>query len=77
MKPRPSARRRATIDYALFGAVLALLVIGVVMVYSASAIYAEKNLGRPFYFFQRQLIWAVVSFFALGARSRLDYNRLR
>ncbi|MBI4059928.1 MAG: putative lipid II flippase FtsW [Elusimicrobia bacterium] len=71
------ARRRAPIDYALFGAAVALLVIGVVMVYSASAIYAEKNLGRPLHFFQRQFIWAVVSILAMGAMSRLDYNRLR
>jgi len=56
---------------------MALLFIGVVMVYSASAIYAEKNLGRPLYFFQRQFIWAVVSLFAMGAMSRFDYNRLR
>ena len=60
MKKRSSTRRRAPLDYALFGAAVSLLVIGVVMVYSASAIYAEKNLGSPFYFFQRQLIWAVV-----------------
>jgi cell division protein FtsW len=77
VKQRPSARRRAPIDYALFGAAVALLVIGVVMVYSASAIAAEKSLGRPLYFFQRQLIWAIVSMFAMGAMSRLDYNRLR
>lgn len=77
MKPRVSARRQAPIDYALFGAAVALLVIGVVMVYSASAIYAEKNLGRPLYFFQRQFIWAVVSMFAMGAISRFDYNRLK
>ncbi len=77
MKPRVSKRRQAPIDYALFGAAVALLVIGVVMVYSASAIYAEKNLGRPLYFFQRQFIWAVVSLFAMGAVSRMDYNRLR
>ncbi|MBI2787704.1 MAG: FtsW/RodA/SpoVE family cell cycle protein [Elusimicrobia bacterium] len=77
MKPRVSPRRGAPIDYALFGAVMALLFIGVVMVYSASAIYAEKNLGAPLYFFQRQLIWAVVSIVAMGAMSRYDYNRLR
>ena len=56
---------------------MALLFIGVVMVFSASAIYAEKNLGRPLYFFQRQFIWAIVSMFAMGAMSRYDYNRLR
>ena len=47
MKRIRSARRHASIDYALFGAAVMLLVIGVVMVYSASVIYAEKHLGRP------------------------------
>ena len=70
-------RRRAPVDYALLGAVLALLALGVVMVYSASAIYAEKALGRPLYFFQRQFVWALISMAALGAFSRYDYNRLR
>lgn len=77
MKKRPSARRSAPIDYALFGATMALLVIGLVMVYSASAIYAEKNLNSPLFFFQRQFVWAVISLFAMGAMSRYDYNRLR
>ena len=77
MKPRVSKRRGAPIDYALFGAAMALMSIGVVMVYSASAIYAEKNIGSPLYFLQRQFFWAVVSIFAMGAMSRFDYNRLR
>jgi cell division protein FtsW len=70
-------RRRATADYTLLGAALALLALGVVMVYSASAIYAEKSLGRPLYFFQRQLMWTFISLGAMGTASRFDYNRLR
>ncbi len=77
MKNRPSKRRQAPIDYALFGAAVGLLVIGVVMVYSASAIAAEKSLGSPLYFFKRQLIFGIISLFAMGAFSRYDYNRLR
>lgn len=64
-------------DYALLICVLVLLALGVVMVYSASAIWAEKNLGRPLYFFQRQMIWAMISLTAMTWVSRLDYNRLR
>lgn len=64
-------------DYILLGTVLTLLVLGVVMVYSASVIWAEQNLGRPLYFFQRQLVWAVVALTAMYAFSRYDYNRLR
>jgi cell division protein FtsW len=64
-------------DYVLLGASLTLLVLGVCMVYSASVIWAEQNLGRPLYFFHRQLIWAAISLSAMYAVSRYDYNRLR
>ena len=74
---RPVKRRQAPIDYALFGAAVGLLVIGVVMVYSASAIAAEKSMGSSLYYFKRQLIFGVVSLGALGMFSRYDYNRLR
>ena len=74
---RPSSRRRAPFDVVLLAAALTLLILGVVMVYSASTIWAEQNLGRPLYFFQRQLVWAVISLTAMGWVSRLDYNRLR
>lgn len=73
----PPARRTAPLDYVLLGASLTLLVLGVVMVYSASTIWAEQNLGRPLYFFHRQLVWALVSLVAMAAAARLDYNRLR
>ncbi len=74
---RKSARRRAPFDFILLAAALSLTVLGVVMVYSASAISAEQTMGKPLYFFVRQLIWAVVSLVAMGWISRMDYNRLR
>ncbi|MFI5362611.1 MAG: putative lipid II flippase FtsW [Elusimicrobiota bacterium] len=74
---RPSGRRRAPFDFILLAAAVTLTVLGVVMVYSASAISAEQTMGKPLYFFLRQLIWAVVSLAAMGWVSRLDYNRLR
>jgi cell division protein FtsW len=72
-----SPRRRAPFDFILLAAALSLTVLGVVMVYSASTIWAEQNLGRPYYFLERQLAWAVVSLSVMGWVSRLDYNRLR
>ncbi len=73
----PSSRRRARFDFFLLAAALTLTVFGVVMVYSASVISAEQTMGKPLYFFKRQLAWAVVSMFAMAWFSRLDYNRLR
>ncbi len=74
---RGSPRRRAPFDFILLAAAVTLTVLGVVMVYSASTIWAEQNLGRPYYFLERQFVWAVVSLTVMGWLSRLDYNRLR
>ena len=74
---RGSARRRAPFDFILLAAALTLTVLGVVMVYSASAISAEQTMGKPLYFFVRQLIWAIVSLTAMVWISGIDYNRLR
>jgi cell division protein FtsW len=74
---RGSPRRRAPFDFILLATALSLTVLGVVMVYSASTISAEQTMGKPLYFFVRQLIWAVVSLTAMGWVSRLDYNQLR
>ncbi|MDE2238021.1 MAG: FtsW/RodA/SpoVE family cell cycle protein, partial [Elusimicrobia bacterium] len=71
------ARGRPPLDYTLLLLTVALTCWGIVMIYSASAIWAERNLGRPFYFFERQLAWALVGFSALAFFSRFDYRRLR
>ncbi len=70
-------RRRTQMDYTLLGVALALVCVGLVMIYSASAIWAEQNLGHSLYFFKRQLIWASISLFAMSFFSRFDYNRYR
>jgi cell division protein FtsW len=74
---RPSPRRKAPFDLILLAAAISLTLLGVVMVYSASTIWAEQNLGKPYYFLERQFAWAVVSLAVMGWLSRLDYNRLR
>lgn len=74
---RASARRRAPFDFVLLAAAMSLTVLGVVMVYSASTIWAEQNLNKPYYFLERQFAWAVISVTAMIWLSRLDYNRLR
>src|SRR5262249_7638960 len=74
---RVTPRRRQDMDYTLLAAALTLLCVGLVMVYSASAIWAEQHLGQAGYFFKRQLLWGLVSLVVMGAASRLDYNRYR
>jgi|DewCreStandDraft_1066081.scaffolds.fasta_scaffold00453_5 cell division protein FtsW len=69
-------RRLGQTDYALLGAVLALLVLGLEMVYSASFVIAHNNpaLGSDTYFFTRQLLWALLGGIALVLCARLDYH---
>jgi cell division protein FtsW len=70
-------RRKSPMDYTLLAVAMMLLCCGLVMVYSASAIWAEQNLGNSLYFFKRQLIWALVSVTAMSFFSRFDYNKYR
>ena len=60
----------------LLGAVLLLTMLGVVMVYSASAVYAGARLGDGLWFFKRQLAGAVLGLLALLAVLKLGHRRL-
>lgn len=72
----PQAARALRYDPMLLGAVLLLTVLGVVMVYSASAVYAGARLGDGLWFFKRQLAAAVLGLGALVLALRIGYRRL-
>lgn len=63
-------------DPVLLGALVALLAVGLVMVYSASAILAHDKLGDSFYFLKRQLVAAGLGVTAMAVAMRLGYRRL-
>lgn len=57
-------------DLILLTTTLLLLALGLAMVYSTSAIVAQKRYGASLFFFKRQLAWAGLGLLALwGARS--------
>ena len=60
----------------LLGSVLALVGIGLVMVYSSSAIVAQENLKDSFYYLKRQLVGAALGLVAMAMAMRLGYRRL-
>jgi len=69
----PLARARSM----MFGSAAILIAIGIVMIYSASAIYANETLGDSAYFLKRHLVY-VFAGLALGAFiSSLDLENLR
>ncbi len=68
--------RKLTPDLPLFGVVVTLVCVGVVMVYSASAIVAADRFHDPFFFLKKQLFWAVLGLGCLWAGMLLDYRWL-
>ena len=64
-------------DRWLFGVTLALCLLGAVMIFSASAVTAEHQYGRPYIFLVRQAAWLVLGVFGMFALMRTDYRRLR
>ncbi len=65
------------IDPWLLMIVLALLCIGIVMVYSASSFIAARYYGDASYFLQRELIWFVLGVVAMVMTMRVDYRHWR
>ena len=61
-------------DLAITIAVLTLVGIGVIMVLSASSIQALSTYGDSYYFFKRQLGWAIIGLFLMYFLSRVDYH---
>ena len=85
VRPRPAPTRpEATAssaphapDYTLVMITLALLCIGVVMVYSASLMAAYKTYNDQAYFFQRQLIWCALGLVVMLLLMRVPYQMWR
>lgn len=77
MSRSPEVLHRRSDDLVLFVVVLALLSIGLVMVYSASSVVAFEGLSDSAYFFKRQLTWIALGFGAMWLVRSIHYPRLR
>jgi cell division protein FtsW len=64
-------------DLMLLSVVLALLAIGLAMVYSASGIKALDALDDPRYFLVQQSAWVAIGLVAMIVVARTDYHRYR
>jgi cell division protein FtsW len=64
-------------DRQLFGATLALCLIGAVMVFSASAMTAREQFGNGYIFLIRQLIYITLGIAGMFWLTTVDYRKLR
>lgn len=69
--------RELAVDRVLLAIVLGITLFGTVMVYSASAILAEKNYGSQFYFLSRQAVWGAVGIAAMAVAICIDYRQYK
>ncbi|NLE64785.1 MAG: putative lipid II flippase FtsW [Elusimicrobia bacterium] len=61
----------------LFGSFLALVCLGIVMIYSSSGVYALEVLGNPAYFLVRHLIFLVIGAVLMAVCMLIDYRCLQ
>jgi cell division protein FtsW len=69
--------KRISVDRWLFVVTLVLVFVGLIMVFSASAVIAKERYHSGYFFLLRQLGWAVAGFTAMLVGMKVDYKRLR
>jgi cell division protein FtsW len=71
--------RKLTYDSWLFGAAMLIVVLGVVMIYSASAMIAIQRYGTadPYHFMTRQLVWLFAGGALMLVLMHIDITLLR
>jgi len=69
--------KRVSVDRWLFTVTMLLVFVGLVMVFSASAVMARERFGSEYAFLSKQLIWAGAGLAAMVVTMRLDYRRYK
>jgi cell division protein FtsW len=69
--------KRVSVDRWLFTVTMLLVFVGLVMVFSASAVMARERFGSPYAFLSKQLIWAAAGLLAMVVAMRVDYRRYK
>src|SRR5215470_10358566 len=66
--------KRVSVDRWLFTVTMLLVFLGLVMVFSASAVMARERFGSPYSFLSKQLMCAIAGLVAMVVTMRLDYK---
>ena len=69
--------KRVSVDRWLFTVTLLLIFVGLVMVFSASAVMAKERYGSGYFFLMRQLGWAAGGLLAMVLAMQIDYRRYK
>lgn len=69
--------KRISVDRWLFIVTLLLVFVGLVMVFSASAVMAKERYGSGYVFLLRQLGWAAAGLIAMVVAMKVDYSRFK
>jgi cell division protein FtsW len=69
--------KRVSVDRWLFTVTMLLVFVGLVMVFSASAVMAGERFGSAYSFLSKQLIWAGAGLLAMVVAMRVDYRRYK
>src|ERR1044071_8501521 len=69
--------RKLAPDKWLFAATIGLALFGVVMVYSASAVMAQKENGNQFYYVIKQGVWVTIGFIVMLLAMQFNYQQLK
>lgn len=77
MKANKVKKKVGRIDFQMFCAIILILCVGVVMVYSSSSYYALYNKESVEFFLKKELIWTVVGFFVMMITMTIDYHKYK
>ena len=69
--------KRVSVDRWLFTVTMLLVFVGLVMVFSASAVMARERFGSAYAFLIKQMMWAVAGIAAMVVTMRVDYRRYK
>src|ERR1700691_1611798 len=67
--------KRVGVDKWLFGVTVLLTFIGLLMIFSASAVMAEDRYGSPYKFVSQQVGWALLGLVTMIVLMRIDYRK--
>lgn len=69
--------RKRTFDSIILICTIVIMGIGIVMVYSTSAVIAMERFNDPQFFLKRHCLWLIFGFIAMITIMRIDYREIR